>query len=183
MHVSYEAQVLLVSRRLTDRLSPFFNRLQDLVLHATGSDGRSFRKPSDKLVQEFFGADLEVEWISAVFDADIQERQCQERHVGIPVIDELDDGDSGFSRCISFLGVYQVNDLEVQGQVRLEVGNRVAGIVNESLQCRPRGGEAVELIPRRHSCRSGFHGTRRKSRTGGQMYPDHAVGDRVATLG
>ena len=43
---------------------------------------RALRETADELVEELFGADLEVEWIAAVLDADIEELCGGELQVG-----------------------------------------------------------------------------------------------------
>ena len=73
MHVPDEAQIVLVPRRLTDCLAPFFNQLEDAVLDARGVHGRALGKAADELVEELLGADLEVEGVAAVLDADVEE--------------------------------------------------------------------------------------------------------------
>ena len=73
MHIPYESQILLVSRRLTYRLPPFFDGLQDLQLNSRRSDRRSLGKSAYKLVQELFSADLEVKWVATILDTNIEE--------------------------------------------------------------------------------------------------------------
>lgn len=73
MHVADEAKVLLVARRLAYRLPPFLEQLEDPLLHATGSNGRPFGEPPDELVEKVLGADLQLERVAAVFDADVEE--------------------------------------------------------------------------------------------------------------
>lgn len=60
-------------RSLTYRLPPFFYQLEDAILYASSMDGRSFWKSADEFVQEFFRADLEVERVSTILHADIEE--------------------------------------------------------------------------------------------------------------
>jgi hypothetical protein len=47
-------------------------------------DGRAFGKAADELVEEFLGANLEVEGVSAVLDADVEElhrsQPCGRKH-------------------------------------------------------------------------------------------------------
>lgn len=80
MHISYKAEVLLVPRGLAYRLPPFLYELQYPVLHAGGMDGRTFGKAADELIEEFLGADLEVEGVSAVLDAYVEEL-CRSQQV------------------------------------------------------------------------------------------------------
>jgi hypothetical protein len=48
-------------------------------------DGWSLGKSTDQLIQKILGTDLEMEWIAAVLDADVEELQaistehCKER--------------------------------------------------------------------------------------------------------
>lgn len=67
------AQILLVPRRLAYSLPPFFNRLQDPVLHPGGPHWRSFWKTTNQLIEKLLCTDLEVERITAVLDADVEE--------------------------------------------------------------------------------------------------------------
>lgn len=73
VHVANEAQILLVLGRLADGGAPFFNQLEDTVLDARGSDGWALWETADQLVQELLGADLEMERVAAVLDADVQQ--------------------------------------------------------------------------------------------------------------
>lgn len=73
VHIPNMPQVLLVPRRLTYRLPPLFNQLENAVLHARRVHGRAFGEAAHELVEELLGADLEVEWVTAVLDADIEE--------------------------------------------------------------------------------------------------------------
>ena len=75
MHVTNKAQVLAVLARLADGTPPFFNQFQDLVLHTGIANRRALREAPHELVQEILGGDLQVERISTVFDADVQERE------------------------------------------------------------------------------------------------------------
>jgi len=86
------------------------------------------------------------------------------------MVDELDDLDSGFSGSIALLLVDEIDYLEIQGEVGLEVGYRIACIVwrqavssdldnwgtsmrrtDKPLQLRSGRWEALELVPHRHS--------------------------------
>jgi hypothetical protein len=62
-----------VPRCQTYRLPPFFDQFEYAVLDARGMDWRSLWESPDELVEEFFGAYLEVERVAAVLDADIEE--------------------------------------------------------------------------------------------------------------
>lgn len=78
MHISDEAQVVLVPRRLADGLPPFFDQLEDSILDARGMHRRALGETTNELVEELLGADLEVEWVAAVLDADVEELESSE---------------------------------------------------------------------------------------------------------
>lgn len=42
------------------------------MLDPRGPHGRPFREAPDQFIQELFRANLEMKWVSAVFDADVQ---------------------------------------------------------------------------------------------------------------
>jgi hypothetical protein len=73
MHIPNEAQIVLVSRCLADRLPPFFYQLEDSTLYARRMHRRTLWESTDELVQEFLCAYLQMESVTAVFDADIEE--------------------------------------------------------------------------------------------------------------
>lgn len=73
VHVPDMSQILLVPRRLADRLTPFLNRLENAMLDPRGPDRWPFGKPPYQLIQELFGADLEMKWVSAILDTDIEQ--------------------------------------------------------------------------------------------------------------
>ena len=72
MHVPDETQVLLVARCLADSLPPLLDRLQDAVLDPGGSHRRPLGEPANQFIQEFLCANLEMERVSAVFDANVE---------------------------------------------------------------------------------------------------------------
>ena len=74
MHIPDKTKVVLVSGCLADGASPFFNGLEDLVLYSTGSQWWPLRKATNELVQKLFCAYLQVEWVAAVLNADVEER-------------------------------------------------------------------------------------------------------------
>lgn len=76
VHVPDKPQILLIPRSLADSLSPLLDRLQDPVLHPRGSHRRPLREPSHQLIQEFLRADLKLEGVAAILDADVEEL-CQ----------------------------------------------------------------------------------------------------------
>jgi hypothetical protein len=52
-------------------LPPFLYQLEDLVLDTGRMHRRTFWKSADELIEEFFGANLEVEWVATVLDANV----------------------------------------------------------------------------------------------------------------
>jgi hypothetical protein len=119
MHVPYEAQVVLVARRLAYRLAPFFDQLEDASLHARRMHWRALWKSADELVEKLLGANLEVEGISAVFHTDIEKLyhgelcvvwsegsaayiECEEGHVLVSVVNIVDYCNSCFSRPVNW---------------------------------------------------------------------------------
>lgn len=97
-------------------------------MDASCSHRRTFGEATDELVEEVLCADLELESIAAVLDADIEEGEGEHRDIGIAMVDVLDNGDGSLSWSIALLSIDQVGYLQIQGQVRLEVLG-VAGIV------------------------------------------------------
>jgi len=54
-------------------LPPFFYQLKDLILDTGRVHRWTFGEAAHKLVEEFLGADLKVERVTAVLNANIQE--------------------------------------------------------------------------------------------------------------
>lgn len=131
MHVSDEAQVISVSARLANRHAPFFNQLKDLVLNAGRSNWRTLRKSPHQLVEELFCANLQVEGVAAVLDADIEQAEGQQGNVGVAVVDEADNGRRSLARGGAFLAVDEVRNLEIKRQVGLVVFG-TAGSLDEA---------------------------------------------------
>lgn len=73
MHVLDMNKVLLVPRGFADRQIPFLNHLQNPVLNWCRYCQGSLRKLAYQLIQELFGCDLKMKWISAVLDAIVQQ--------------------------------------------------------------------------------------------------------------
>jgi hypothetical protein len=71
MHVPNESKILLVPRSHADGRPPFLYELEYFHLSSGGVNGRSFGESTDKLIEELLGADLEVECVAAIFDANI----------------------------------------------------------------------------------------------------------------
>lgn len=133
MHIPDEAQVLLVTACFADGAPPFFYSFKNLHLHPAVSNRRAFWEATNKLIEEFLGADLQVEGIATVLDADVKQAQSQYGHTGIAVVHIVDDGHGGFAWGGALLGVDQVGDLEVEGQVWLVVFG-AAGALDEALE-------------------------------------------------
>jgi hypothetical protein len=72
VHVTNEAEVILIARCLADSLAPLLDRLQNAVLDPRGPYGWSLGEPADQFIQEFLRADLEMERISAILDGNIE---------------------------------------------------------------------------------------------------------------
>jgi len=75
VHIPYEAKILLVPRSLTYCLPPFFYQLEDSGQRTWPSTSyrRSFGEAADEFVQELLGANLEVEGVPAVLNANVEE--------------------------------------------------------------------------------------------------------------
>ena len=69
-----------------------------------------------------------MEWVAAVLDANIEQVDSQECDIGVPVVDETDDGSSSLSRGAALLGVDEVGDFEVQGEIGLVVLGTARGL-------------------------------------------------------
>lgn len=113
VHIPDEAQVVLVPARLADGAPPLLDGLEDLCLDTRGTDGRALGEAADQLVEELLGADLQVEGVAAVLDADVEQVQGQQGDVGVAVIDIANDGHGGLAWGGALLRVDQVRDLEV----------------------------------------------------------------------
>lgn len=133
MHVADETQVLPVPARLADGAAPFLNGLEDLELHARRSDRGALGEAANQLVQKILGADLQVEGITAVLDTYIQQVEGEQRDIGVAVVDHGDDGHRGLARGRALLGIDQVGDFEIQGEIGLVVV-RTAGGLNKTLE-------------------------------------------------
>lgn len=72
MHVPNETKVLFVPRSLTYCLSPLLDSLEYSVLDPRRAYGGPLGKAPDQFIQEFFGTDLQMKRVSAIFDANIQ---------------------------------------------------------------------------------------------------------------
>lgn len=158
VHIPDESQVLLVSACLANSFSPFFNRFKDLLLDSRGTDGGALGEAAHKLVKELLGADLEMERVAAVLHTDIEQIERKQRDIRVAMVDVVDDGHSCLTRGRTLLGIDQVADLEVEGEVWLVV-LRTARCLDESLEL---GGSWVAWISPAVSSRiprrSGLHG-------------------------
>lgn len=93
--------------------------------------------------------------ISTILDTIIQQTQSEQSDIGVTVVYIVDDGDGGFSRCVPLFGVYEVADLEIEGQVWTEVlgGTGLCYVALEGGWPRVHG-EAVACC---HARGGGFH--------------------------
>lgn len=107
VHVSNKPKILLVPRRLTYRLPPFLDQLQDAVLRSRRPQRRPLGEPPHQIIEKLLCADLQLEWIPAVLDADVEKlpqsarqhkttqdennayRQCQQRDVLVSGVDQM----------------------------------------------------------------------------------------------
>jgi len=72
------------------------DEFEDARHDGSGKRRRAFRKPTDELIEEFFGAYLEMKWISACLNEDVNECESEHGDMWISVIDEPD----GQRRCL-----------------------------------------------------------------------------------
>ena len=72
VHVTDVDKILLVLARDTDGELPLVDKLQNLGVDGRGKDRRAFGEPFYEFVQELFGSDLQVEWVAAVLDENIE---------------------------------------------------------------------------------------------------------------
>lgn len=73
MHVPNETEIVFVLGCLANGLPPFFDEFENLVLYASIPNRRSLWKPTNKLIQKLFRADLQMEWIPAVLDTYVKQ--------------------------------------------------------------------------------------------------------------
>ena len=58
-----------------------------------------------------------MKWVSAIFDANIEQGKRKERDVRVPMVDIIDNGDCSLSRGIAFLRIDKVGNLEIEGEI------------------------------------------------------------------
>lgn len=133
MHVPDEAQILLIPARLANSAAPFFYSFENLHLHPAEADRRALGEATDELVEELFGADLQLEGVATVLNTDVQQVQGEQGDVGVAVVDVVNDSHGGLAWGAALFGIDQVGDLEIQGQVGLVVLG-AAGRLNEALE-------------------------------------------------
>lgn len=133
MHIADEAQILLVAAGLAYGAAPLLDGLEYLRLDTGVAEGRALGEAPHELVEELLGGDLQVEGVAAVLDADVEQVEGEQADVGIAGIDIVDDGDGGLARRGALLAVDEVGDLEVEGEIGLEVIG-TAGAGDEALQ-------------------------------------------------
>ena len=117
VHVPDKAQILFVPARLTYRNAPLLNGLEDPGLDPGRANGWTLGKSADELVEKLLCADLEVEGVAAILDADVEQVEGEEGDVGVAVVDEADNGRGGLARGGALLAIDEVGDLETQRQV------------------------------------------------------------------
>lgn len=164
MHIPNKPQVLLVPARLANGASPFFYGLQYLHLHPAVANGRALGESPNELIEEFLGANLQLERVAAILDADIEQAQGEQGNVWVAVVDVVDDGHGCLARGAALLGVDEVGDLEIQGQVGLVVLGTACGL-DEALQLRwCVGSPASPWVPGGRSCAGRLHREQRVSK-------------------
>lgn len=169
MHVPDEAQVLFVPARLADSAPPFFYRLQYLHLHPTVTDRRPLGEPTDELIEKLLGADLQVERVAAVFNAEVEQAEGEQGHVGVAVVDVVHNGHGGLARGAALLGVDDIDNLEVEGEVGLVVLGATGGL-DVALQLRRCvAAPASPWVPGGRSCAGRLHREQRMPDWGGWM--------------
>lgn len=152
VHVPDEAQVLFVAAGIANGYPPFLNCLENLGLDPRGPDGRALGEPADELIEELLCADLEVEGVATVLDADVEQVEGEEGDIGVAVVDVADNGGGGLARGGALLAVDEVGDLEAQGEVGLVVLG-AAGRLDEAVELRGRAGAEVPAVAGRSSSR------------------------------
>lgn len=70
-----------------------------------------------------------MKWVSAVLNTNVEQGQGEQGNVRVSVVDKLDNRDRCLARRTAFLGVDQVCDFEVEGEIRLEVGGGIACVI------------------------------------------------------
>lgn len=72
------------------------------MLDPRGSHERPFREAPDQLIQELFRANLKMERVSAVFDANVQkllERSPVSQCASLALVTRLQKGDLAYRQC------------------------------------------------------------------------------------
>lgn len=156
MHVPDEAQIISVPARVANRHAPFLNQLKDLVLDAGRPNWRALRESPHQLVEELLCADLQVEGVAAVFDADIEQAEGEQGNIGVAVVDEADNGCGSLARGGALLAVDEVRNLEVERQIGLVVFG-AAGSLDEAQELRRGAANVAPAIASRGASRSSFH--------------------------
>jgi hypothetical protein len=97
MHITNVPQIIAPARFHANTLLPAMNKLEYAGHNGSGERGRAFWEPSDELVEEFFGGNLKVEWISTHLDEGIEQTDGEKRDVWIAVVHCLNDEHRSFS--------------------------------------------------------------------------------------
>lgn len=133
MHIPDETQVLLIAARFTYRRAPFLNRFENLGLDSSCPDRWPLGKPAHQLIEKIFGANLEMKWVTAVLDTDIEQIESKEGDVGVPVVYVSSDGRCRLAWRNTLLTIDKVGDLEIEGKIRLVILG-AASSLNEALE-------------------------------------------------
>lgn len=182
VHVSNKPEILLIPAGITYSEAPFFNFFKNLGLHSGRSDRGSLWESPDELIEKLFGADLEVEGVPAVLNANIEEVEGKKSDVGVAMINVADDGSGGLAGSSALLVVDKVSDLEAQGKVGLVVLGAAGGL-DEPQQLGGWPAEFSPAIAGRCPSRRCFHNAvlcrRRRSERAGDWTVCDVVGGMV----
>ena len=58
-----------------------------------------------------------MKWVSAIFDANIEQGKRKKGDVGVSMVHIIDNGDCSLPRGIAFLRIDKVGDLEIEGEI------------------------------------------------------------------
>lgn len=156
VHVPDEAQIIFVPARIANRHAPLLNQLKDPVLDAGRPDWRALRESPHQLVEELLCADLQVEGVAAIFDADVEQAEGEQGNIGVAVVDEADNGRGSLARGAALFAVDEVRNLEVERQIGLVVFG-AAGSLDEAQELRRGATSVAPAIASRGASRSSFH--------------------------
>lgn len=109
--------------------------LERLAHHWSHQHRWSLRKSPHELVQKLFRRNLQMKWVSTLLDERIEQVKSQHGYVWIPIVDHPHALHRSFTRCIGFLAIDMLCELEVQGRVRCRL-MRFTGSFDELLDWR-----------------------------------------------